>query len=229
MVLKKRKTLQFEDAIWSLEDKNASSRTLLEASCPLWCSFPTSFAILNAWYRPHFGGKNGLGQPGKWGKSWPKTGGKLVQNQVKNGHFPIFRALSPHFFGGAKIHFSTIFPISGLPPESGICTRQSGLQHVFTSLHVGEERLRMQLIMTYPQVAFVESQFGGLSLICCFVGLVAQCSATPATVAATPPCSATPFQTQISVRHLPAQWGGGATPKFLGGVARHRCYTCKTL
>ena len=61
-------------------------------------------------------------------------------------------------------------------------------------------------------------------------GLVAQCSATPATVAATPPCSATPFQTQISVRHLPAhRGGGGATPKFLGGVARHRCYTCKTL
>ena len=60
--------------------------------------------------------------------------------------------------------------------------------------------------------------------------LVAQCSATPATVAATPPCSATPFQTQISVRHLPGQGGGqGATPKFLGGVARHRCYTCKTL
>ena len=58
--------------------------------------------------------------------------------------------------------------------------------------------------------------------------LVAQCSATPATVAATPPCGATPFQTQISVRHLPAQRGGGATPKFLGGVARHRCYTCKT-
>ena len=60
--------------------------------------------------------------------------------------------------------------------------------------------------------------------------LVAHCSATPATVAATPPCSATPFQNQISVRHLPAHGGGGgATPKFLGGVARHRCYTCKTL
>ena len=37
--------------------------------------------------------------------------------------------------------------------------------------------------------------------------LVAQCSATPATVAATPLCSATPLQTQISVRHLPAQGG----------------------
>ena len=44
---------------------------------------------------------------------------------------------------------------------------------------------------------------------CMFENLVAQCSATPATVAATPPCSATPFQTQISVRHLPAQGGGG--------------------
>ena len=63
-----------------------------------------------------------------------------------------------------------------------------------------------------------------------FRHLIAQCSATPATVAATPPCSATPFQAQISVRHLPAHRGeGGATPKFLGGVARHRCYTCKTL
>ena len=61
------------------------------------------------------------------------------------------------------------------------------------------------------------------------VSLVAQCSATPATVPATPPCSATPFQTQISVRHLPGMGGEGATPKFLGGVARHRCYTCKTL
>ena len=39
-------------------------------------------------------------------------------------------------------------------------------------------------------------------------GLVAQCSATPATVPATPPCSATPFQTQISVRHLPGMEGG---------------------
>ena len=35
-----------------------------------------------------------------------------------------------------------------------------------------------------------------------------QCSTTPATVAATPPCSATPFQTQISVRHLRGQRGG---------------------
>ena len=39
--------------------------------------------------------------------------------------------------------------------------------------------------------------------------LVAQCSATPAAVAATPPCSATPFQTPISVRHLPGMGGGG--------------------
>ena len=32
-------------------------------------------------------------------------------------------------------------------------------------------------------------------------GLVAQRSATPASVAATPPCSATPFQRQLDVRH----------------------------
>ena len=31
--------------------------------------------------------------------------------------------------------------------------------------------------------------------------LVAQCSATPASVAATPPCSATPFQRRLDVRH----------------------------
>ena len=40
-----------------------------------------------------------------------------------------------------------------------------------------------------------------------YSALVAQCSATPATVAATPPCSATPFQTQLSVRHLPGMGG----------------------
>ena len=43
---------------------------------------------------------------------------------------------------------------------------------------------------------------------CTMVDLVAQCSATPATVAATPPCSATPFQTQLSVRNLPGMGGG---------------------
>ena len=50
-------------------------------------------------------------------------------------------------------------------------------------------------------------------------GLVAQCSATPATVAATPPCSATPFQTQISVRHLPAQGGGRRDTKIFRGCS----------
>ena len=48
--------------------------------------------------------------------------------------------------------------------------------------------------------------------------LLLQCSATPATVAATPPCRRTPFQTQTWVRHLPAQGGGGATPNFYRGV-----------
>ena len=42
----------------------------------------------------------------------------------------------------------------------------------------------------------------------------AQSSATPATVAATPPCGATPFQTQISVLHLPAQGGGRCDTKI---------------
>ena len=49
--------------------------------------------------------------------------------------------------------------------------------------------------------------------------LVAQCSTTPATVAATPPCSATPFQTQISVRHLPAHGGGRCDTKIFRGCS----------
>ena len=49
--------------------------------------------------------------------------------------------------------------------------------------------------------------------------LVAQCSATPATVAVTPPCSATPFQTQISVRHLPARGGGRCDTKIFRGCS----------
>ena len=49
--------------------------------------------------------------------------------------------------------------------------------------------------------------------------LVAQCSATPATVAATPPCSATPFQTQISVRHLLGEGGGRCDTKILRGCS----------
>ena len=49
--------------------------------------------------------------------------------------------------------------------------------------------------------------------------LVAQCSATPATVAATPPCSATPSQTQISVRHLPGQGGARCDTKILRGCS----------
>ena len=50
-------------------------------------------------------------------------------------------------------------------------------------------------------------------------GLVAQCSATPATVAATPPCSATPFQTQVSVRHLPGNGGGRCDTKIFRGCS----------
>ena len=54
--------------------------------------------------------------------------------------------------------------------------------------------------------------------IMCPSDLVAQCSATPATVAATPPCSATPFQTQLSVRHLPAPGGGEVRHQDFEGV-----------
>ena len=63
-------------------------------------------------------------------------------------------------------------------------------------------------------------------------GLVAQCSATPTTVAATPPCSVSHLFRPPNFGATPpgtGGGGGGAIPKFLGGVARHRCYTCKTL
>ena len=46
--------------------------------------------------------------------------------------------------------------------------------------------------------------------------IVAQCSATPATVAATPPCSATPFQTQIRCDTSGAGGGGCDTKIFRG-------------
>ena len=47
--------------------------------------------------------------------------------------------------------------------------------------------------------------------------IVAQCSATPASAAATPPCSATPFQRQLDVRH-PWQLKGDRRDRvFFGG------------
>ena len=58
--------------------------------------------------------------------------------------------------------------------------------------------------------------------------IVAQYSATPASVAATPPCSATPFQRQLDVRP-PWQLKGDSCDRAFfrggGGVARYRCYT----
>ena len=56
-------------------------------------------------------------------------------------------------------------------------------------------------------------------------GLVAQCSATPASVAATPPCSATPFQRQLDVWPFK---GDRRDRAFWGVVARYCCYTWKT-
>ena len=57
--------------------------------------------------------------------------------------------------------------------------------------------------------------FSGGCVVLCI--LVAQCSATPAIVAATPQCSATPFLTQISVRHLPVHGGGRCDTKIFRG------------
>ena len=89
-----------------------------------------------------------------------------------------------------------------------------------------ERNQREQFATLCSQNPFLENPFTAVSKI---TSLVAQCSATPATVAATPPCSATPFQTQISVRHLPGMGGERCDTKMFRGVARHRCYTCKTL
>ena len=50
-------------------------------------------------------------------------------------------------------------------------------------------------------------------------GLVAQCSATPASVAATPPCSATPFQRQLDVRHSWQAKGDRCDRAFEGGCS----------
>ena len=66
-----------------------------------------------------------------------------------------------------------------------------------------------------PSGTWGQTHISGHSI---WVDLVAQCSATPATVPATPPCSATPFQTQISVRHLPGMGGGSQeSAKGAGG------------
>ena len=49
--------------------------------------------------------------------------------------------------------------------------------------------------------------------------LVARCSATPASVAATPPCSATPFQRQLDVRHSWQFKGDRCDRAFQGGCS----------
>ena len=49
--------------------------------------------------------------------------------------------------------------------------------------------------------------------------IVAQCSATPASVAATIPCSATPFQRQLDVRHPWQLKGDRRDRAFLGGCS----------
>ena len=51
------------------------------------------------------------------------------------------------------------------------------------------------------------------------IGIGAQCSATPASVAATPPCSATPFQRQLDVRHSWRFKGGSVRQGLSGGCS----------
>ena len=156
-----------------------------------------------------------------------KLGGRMCQCLVPS--FRFFCTLVPVLGVRRSNFFGTLVPVFGVQGTSAKTTPVSpyplNLGGAISPLNFG----------------------GGVSEAPCFivlsgdrpldfrgemVTLVAQCSATPATVAATPPCSATPFQTTKSrcdtSRH--SRGGrGGATPKFLGGVARHPCYTCKTL
>ena len=59
--------------------------------------------------------------------------------------------------------------------------------------------------------------------------LVAQCSARTRNCSCDTPAQRDTFSDPNFGATPPGTVGGGATPKFLGGVARHRCYTCKTL
>ena len=55
-----------------------------------------------------------------------------------------------------------------------------------------------------------------------FSTIVAQCIATLASVAATPRCSAAPFERQLDVRHpWQLHWTGATKPFFRGGVAEY--------
>ena len=122
-----------------------------------------------------------------------------------------------------KNHSWAIAIIKAHPEKTSCATRAAQQAHTHTPLRRGEDAD----IWWSSQ----NKLWGGDSRVSQIAPktLVAQCSATPATVSATPLCSATPFQTQISVRHLPGQGGARCDTKIFRGVARHRCYTCKTL
>ena len=124
-------------------------------------------------------------------------------------------------------HFATKVLLRNGPKRPQMCTIVRKLPRVTLSPHLRAPHLDFPhfwplfLAPDYARLPLKRGSRRQLSLLIVNfsvknVVLVAQCSVTPATVAATPPCSATPFQTQISVRHLPARGGGGATPKFSG-------------
>ena len=123
--------------------------------------------------------------------------------------FSYLRGPSPGWGGVVFFHISGIqgflVSVPGLQASksgNSHTTNCRGKEHVTVlgAGHVSTKKdwLAWEVLMSYPR------------------SLVAQCSATPAIAAATPPCSATPFQTQISVRHLPAQGGGCDTKIFRG-------------
>ena len=167
---------------------------------------------------------------GKWPKKWnigPKMG-----KQWPFSHFSAVFPLSSWW--GQNPFFGRFFPISGLQPEMGSVQgnqdRKSKGDNSIAQRRPVEGHLRYESSAKAPLLGgeldkLVDQLQDGKTGMAISLSsapspdaaeedsededLVAQCSATPATVAATPPCSATPFQTQISVRHLPARGGGG--------------------
>ena len=118
-----------------------------------------TFAILVAWYRPHFAppARNGKKMAEKWilappGK-WPKNGrkmGKLPFLTHFLANFPIFRPFFSHFPGGAKIHFSAIF----------VKITQSFLRRVF-QVGVVQKSLGSHVVVVCPCMVVGD---------CCHVG-----------------------------------------------------------
>ena len=122
------------------------------------------------------GAKMDFGLTWKIGKESPekrKNRPKIGKKNPFSGDFSYFPAIFSRFSRWGQNPFSGhFFPISGGNPKP-----------VFSQVGIARSQ---------PETSKVPNVVRSL---------VAQCSATPASVAATPPCSATPFQRQLDVRH----------------------------